>query len=208
MKLIFCTECSDVFRLVGEQWRMCMCGQSGGQYDQDNINATIGGSARVFGIANPFFFPEYLDITQEAHIPQRYGYTTDGIPLMTDMHTKLQEYREEQGYGSSKSDVWWGEYAGDDQITRISNPDGPSNFGQKVFTNKHKLWWILQILLGRVNFYSMKRSLKRFSSQLQQTTIENEMLRKEIREFRDSRGSRDSRDHSDRDDNVVTIKEA
>lgn len=208
MKLIFCPECQDVFRLTSN-WRMCMCSQSGGQYD-DRICATIGGKARVFGIANPFFSLDYLAAIAREEPIKILAYDTNGKPIYSDSTSRLQTYREEHGYGSSKSDVWWGEFDGDTQITRIKDADGPNNFGQKVFTNKHKLWWMLQVLIGRVNYYSMKRSLVQFSNQVFQVQIENEMLRKEVREWRETYPATEELEElnfEDEEEDDVKIKE-
>jgi hypothetical protein len=55
MKLIRCEKCEDVVRLVHTKWRKCDCGKSGGQYNDDMISATIGGSCEVIGLRNDFF---------------------------------------------------------------------------------------------------------------------------------------------------------
>ena len=53
MKLIFCTECHDVFRLF-EKNRKCKCGKSYGRY-VDSLNAQIHGKAIPLGILNSSF---------------------------------------------------------------------------------------------------------------------------------------------------------
>ncbi len=55
MKLIRCKECNDVVRLVHIEWRKCDCGESGGQYNDDLLSATVGGNCEVIGIRNDFF---------------------------------------------------------------------------------------------------------------------------------------------------------
>jgi len=55
MKLIRCVYCNDVVRLVKEEWRKCLCKESGGQYKEDNQNAVVGGKCEVIGIRNDFF---------------------------------------------------------------------------------------------------------------------------------------------------------
>ena len=55
MKLLACPVCHDVLGLLGQEWRICLCGASGGQYNADLMTATVGGAARVFGVGNPFF---------------------------------------------------------------------------------------------------------------------------------------------------------
>tara|TARA_R110001592_G_scaffold3431_1_gene19307 strand:- start:1242 stop:1724 length:483 start_codon:yes stop_codon:yes gene_type:complete len=52
MKLIRCKKCNDVVRLVHTDWRQCDCKSSGGQYNEDNISATVGGDCEVIGIRN------------------------------------------------------------------------------------------------------------------------------------------------------------
>lgn len=39
-------------RLVHTDWRQCDCKSSGGQYNEDNISATVGGDCEVIGIRN------------------------------------------------------------------------------------------------------------------------------------------------------------
>lgn len=34
---------------------MCLCGESGGRYNEDNQTAVVGGRCEVFGIRNDFF---------------------------------------------------------------------------------------------------------------------------------------------------------
>lgn len=102
MKLLFCPICHDVLGLLGEEWRTCVCGCAGGQYNDDNMTATVGGAAKVIGIGNPFFNPLWIHLTPE----------------------KKRELRQ-QYYGQPDSDAWYGEYPGDIQIFRITSPNGP-----------------------------------------------------------------------------------
>ena len=54
MKLIFCPKCQDMLKLQREL-RMCDCMSSWGQYDDNGIDATIGGEAIPIGIDNYTF---------------------------------------------------------------------------------------------------------------------------------------------------------
>lgn len=54
LKLIYCSECHDVVRLLKEE-RTCTCGKSWGTYI-DEIMAEIGGSAIPLGFSNSSFF--------------------------------------------------------------------------------------------------------------------------------------------------------
>lgn len=51
MKLLFCRECRDVFRLWGQQ-RRCSCGRSKGRYLSDGHHAKFSGPCIPIGIAN------------------------------------------------------------------------------------------------------------------------------------------------------------
>ena len=102
MKLLFCPQCHDVHGLIEQEWRMCLCGQSGGQYNIDGMTATVGGQARVFGVGNPFF--EYL------------------YPFLEE---KGKRAMWKKYYGHEMGDCWWGEYEGDIQILRVEDPKGP-----------------------------------------------------------------------------------
>lgn len=101
MKLLFCPFCYDVIRLIEREWRQCDCEKSGGQYNKDGMTATLGGAARVFGVANPFFDNLWLELDEIQRI----------------------KYREKNHYGPG--DCWWGEFKGDTQIFRIESAEGP-----------------------------------------------------------------------------------
>ena len=101
MKLIYCNKCRDVIRLIQENWRKCYCGKSGGQYNDDLVTATVGGSCKVFGIANPFFSKEFQKAKNKQYVRWKYG------------------------YGYESTDIWYGEYKNDTQVFRIKSPNGP-----------------------------------------------------------------------------------
>jgi hypothetical protein len=102
MKLLFCPNCHDVLGLLGKEWRRCICGASGGQYNKDLMTATLGGIARVFGVGNPFFNELWPILTAEQKKPLR-----------------------EKWYNHNDGDCWWGECVGDVQIFRIESANGP-----------------------------------------------------------------------------------
>lgn len=52
MKLIICSNCSDVRSLRVSSKTTCECGESYGQYEKDGVNAFIGGKAIPIGFAN------------------------------------------------------------------------------------------------------------------------------------------------------------
>ncbi len=54
-KLIRCKKCEDIVRLVHTKWRKCECGESGGQYNDDLMSATVGGDCEVIGLRNDYF---------------------------------------------------------------------------------------------------------------------------------------------------------
>ena len=54
-KLIRCKKCEDIVRLVHTKWRKCECGESGGQYNDDLMSATVGGNCEVIGLRNDYF---------------------------------------------------------------------------------------------------------------------------------------------------------
>ena len=54
MKLLFCTECCDVFSLKQEQVKSCSCGLSSGKYI-DEVNATYTGKGVPLGFVNMQF---------------------------------------------------------------------------------------------------------------------------------------------------------
>jgi hypothetical protein len=55
MKLLYCTECHDIFKL-GYNLRACKCGESQGRYLEDGLHAEIKGEfAMCLGFANSTF---------------------------------------------------------------------------------------------------------------------------------------------------------
>ena len=56
MKLIYCPECKDVVKLVKGEMRQCLCGNSRGEYteneDEDEHHTTL------YGVAVPLCFPD------------------------------------------------------------------------------------------------------------------------------------------------------
>jgi hypothetical protein len=101
MKLIRCKNCNDVVRLIHTEWRMCDCKKSGGQYNEDLITATVGGSCEVFGISNLFFNDEFNKLNEDEKV----------------------EYRKKIRH--HWCEIWFGEVEGDVQIQRIKSPKGP-----------------------------------------------------------------------------------
>lgn len=55
MKLIFCPECSDVFKLRANEVKSCACGKSKGMYEEDGLHAIINEIAIPIGFANSSF---------------------------------------------------------------------------------------------------------------------------------------------------------
>jgi hypothetical protein len=59
MKLIYCPECHDLVRLFFEH-RTCKCGESGGMYKENGLNAILDGKAIPIGFDN-FSFVDVLE---------------------------------------------------------------------------------------------------------------------------------------------------
>jgi hypothetical protein len=59
MKLLYCNSCRDIIKLH-RTTRTCHCGESGGHYKQDGLNAIYYGPAIPLGFANGSFH-EALD---------------------------------------------------------------------------------------------------------------------------------------------------
>jgi len=56
MKLLFCKNCNDVFRIQVERERICQCGKTRGQYHDDDWNAWYKGKEAIpLGFANSTF---------------------------------------------------------------------------------------------------------------------------------------------------------
>lgn len=54
MKLLYCNNCQDVFRLH-KTTRTCHCGSTGGHYKSDGLNAIYYGPAVPLGFTNTSF---------------------------------------------------------------------------------------------------------------------------------------------------------
>jgi len=115
MKLLWCSDCHSVVQITNKVWRKCDCGKIGGQYNADDVTATIGGikttsgsngelrASGVFGIANWFFLNSFAAKSAKDKMEYRYKWAPEG----------------------DGSDCWWGSYAGDQQLFFIELPDGP-----------------------------------------------------------------------------------
>lgn len=103
MKLIWCDHCHSVVQIIEQEWRQCQCGSCGGQYNFDRVTATVGGFARIFGIANPFFSKEFWEKNTKEKMEFRYKYWPEG----------------------DGSDCWWGDYKGERQLFHIQSAVGP-----------------------------------------------------------------------------------
>ena len=55
MKLLFCKDCADIFRLYVDHPKTCHCGKTTGQYEEDGLHAWYSGPAIPLGFANPSF---------------------------------------------------------------------------------------------------------------------------------------------------------
>ena len=55
MKLLYCTQCGDIFSLTYDA-RQCLCGKTGGQYTRNGLHAEVWGSALPLGITNSSFY--------------------------------------------------------------------------------------------------------------------------------------------------------
>ena len=65
MKLLLCTSCRDIIRLVKHEIRSCSCGECRGSYT-DNINAWYEGStAMPLGIADSSLVEAFLNQPDE-----------------------------------------------------------------------------------------------------------------------------------------------
>jgi hypothetical protein len=60
MKLLFCTECSDVFNLVLGKEKSCSCGKTKGKYI-DNLNAEYLGEGIPIGFRNGEFIKSMIE---------------------------------------------------------------------------------------------------------------------------------------------------
>jgi len=54
MKLLYCNTCKDIFSL-SYTTKTCHCGESGGHYEADGLNATYYGNATPLGFTNGSF---------------------------------------------------------------------------------------------------------------------------------------------------------
>lgn len=101
VKLIRCKNCEDVVRLIHTEWRQCECNQSGGQYNDDLVTATVGGNCEVVGLSNLFFDDKYRKMSEK------------------------EKTKHKKDINHGPCEVWWGELEGDNQIHRIKSAKGP-----------------------------------------------------------------------------------
>ena len=55
MKLLFCKQCNDIFRLFVDHPKTCHCGKTTGRYEEDGLHAWYQGPAIPLGFANGSF---------------------------------------------------------------------------------------------------------------------------------------------------------
>lgn len=160
MKVLFCPECHDVFRLQTKVWRICKCHQSGGMYVNDR-DGLLGGKAKVFGVGNYFFHDQYKDVIKKS----------DSV---------LKKYREACGV-DQRSECWWGEYEGDEQIERCDSAYGPDNISKiYTFENRNRLRYAFQVLFGNINIYGMVKNLRLMLEQMIVAENNDMNIRKKI----------------------------
>lgn len=75
MKLLWCEECGDIFKLWISAVRRCHCGKTAGAYEEDGLNAWYRGPAKPIGISNYTFIKAfYEDDLEPKEIPGEDGY--------------------------------------------------------------------------------------------------------------------------------------
>lgn len=87
MKLIHCNKCYDVMALRFES-RSCYCGESGGRYEPDGLNAVFWGPALPLGFANASF-SDALQNQPEAE--ERWGRRFEAFVIEKDCATFKKE---------------------------------------------------------------------------------------------------------------------
>jgi hypothetical protein len=87
MKLLYCSECGDIIRLIHFYDRICKCGKISGKY-LDNMNAEFKGPAIPIGIDNNYFANA---IKFYPNIPEKHIITIKAflIPKKNDQLKKL-----------------------------------------------------------------------------------------------------------------------
>ncbi len=65
MKLLYCTSCHDIVKLLTHVPRYCACQGSSGHYSDDGLNALVFGPCEVIGIDNLSFVDAKL--AHDAH---------------------------------------------------------------------------------------------------------------------------------------------
>lgn len=79
MKLLFCTECTDLVRLFGGPLRPCKCGQSSGRY-LDERRVEISGPSVVLGVDNTGFEAAYRRWQEEDSATTATHFLPSGSP--------------------------------------------------------------------------------------------------------------------------------
>lgn len=90
MKLIYCNNCRDVIQLT-KTTNTCQCGESGGHYKEDGLNAVIHGNCKPLGFTNSSF--SYALSVQPEH-GAGYKFTAFVIPKVcpTVDHVDSEDY--------------------------------------------------------------------------------------------------------------------
>ena len=90
MKLLHCNTCKDIFSL-SYTTKTCHCGESGGHYEADGLNATYYGNATPLGFTNESF--DYAK-DRQPEWGNGFEFLAFVIPKVcpTMVHTEFSEY--------------------------------------------------------------------------------------------------------------------
>jgi len=103
MKLLFCKTCEDIVKL-SKATKTCQCGECGGHYEADGINAVYYGKAMPLGFANSTFVDA---MSKQPEYGKGIHYTSFVIPKVcpTMVHVDYMEYSPSDG-GRDYEDVF------------------------------------------------------------------------------------------------------
>lgn len=88
MKLLFCKDCADIFRLYVDHPKTCHCGKSTGQYEEDGLHAWFKGPAIPLGFANSSFIKA---IGNQPEMGLGREFAAFVIPRICDTFVKQEE---------------------------------------------------------------------------------------------------------------------
>lgn len=97
MKLLFCKECQDVFKLTTKRVRKCACGKTRGKYEKDGLHAWYSGPCVPLGLANSSLVSAMQKMANDPDADWGKDFKAFVVPPVSDTFVRRVEKGETAG---------------------------------------------------------------------------------------------------------------